>query len=228
MQEMMRGGTTVLFVSHDVNAIRRFCSRAIWLNGGVVMGDGETNRTIDEYLDFQKLRELNTPLEENGSCAKVSAGLKQSPADDLPEYTKANQIAEIRRFRIYDENGCEVGDTICHDQKIVFEVIYDVYEPIDDPVLGIAVRTSDLDYTCGLNTLLDKCRIPWEEGRNRFYLEYSCGIRALGGLYQFDVALYDKTASVPIQYISAVKQITVLADYIGEGRYIIPHRWLKG
>ncbi len=34
MSELMRGGTTVLFVSHDVNSIKRFCKSALWLQNG--------------------------------------------------------------------------------------------------------------------------------------------------------------------------------------------------
>ena len=36
MRELMDGGTAVLFVSHDMNAVRRFCDRAIWLDHGEV------------------------------------------------------------------------------------------------------------------------------------------------------------------------------------------------
>lgn len=56
-------------------------------------------------------------------------------------------------------------------------------------------------------------------------LEYVDGILALGGRYYFDVALYEQTATVPIQYISKVKEFNVKANYDGEGVYIIPHRW---
>ena len=36
MMELMGGGTTVLFVSHDMNQIREMCSRVVWLEGGTV------------------------------------------------------------------------------------------------------------------------------------------------------------------------------------------------
>ena len=47
----------------------------------------------------------------------------------------------------------------------------------------------------------------------------------MSGKYYFDAALFDQTATVPIQYTSMIKEITIVSDYIGEGRYVIPHIW---
>ena len=51
----MQGGTTVLFVSHDINAIRRFCTRIVWLRKGQVQEEGDVNAISDRYLDFLKI-----------------------------------------------------------------------------------------------------------------------------------------------------------------------------
>ena len=44
-----RRGLTVLFVSHDMDAISRICSRVIWLAGGKVVRDGDPDEVIAEY-----------------------------------------------------------------------------------------------------------------------------------------------------------------------------------
>ncbi|MBR4767940.1 MAG: ABC transporter ATP-binding protein, partial [Lachnospiraceae bacterium] len=49
MMELMSGGTTVLFVSHDMKQIREMCSRVIWLDGGRVRMNGETKEVCDAY-----------------------------------------------------------------------------------------------------------------------------------------------------------------------------------
>lgn len=49
MLEMMGGGTTVLFVSHDVAQIREMCSRAVWLEHGKVRMFGSVNEICDAY-----------------------------------------------------------------------------------------------------------------------------------------------------------------------------------
>lgn len=51
MQEIMASGATVLFVSHSIEQVRQICSRAIWLENGRIIRDGEVNEICDEYMD---------------------------------------------------------------------------------------------------------------------------------------------------------------------------------
>lgn len=212
MTQMMEGGTTVLFVSHDINAIRRFCTSAIWLNRGEILRYGNVDKVADEYLDYLKMGEI--VLEK-----------KELLSDGLPEFNPKDILAEIIAFRIIDSNGLE-RDEIQFSESVTVEVIYDVYdETVTNPVLGVAIHRIDDEYICGLNTLLDKIDIPWNYGRNKMYLKYPLGVLAIGGTYYFDTALFDRTATVPIQYIQMIKQFTVVSNYVGEGIMIIPHRW---
>jgi len=69
VQQEAERGLTVLFVSHDMDAIVRVCSRVIWLNGGEVMKDGEPDEVVNEYQNaawasasstrFEKGRHIN-------------------------------------------------------------------------------------------------------------------------------------------------------------------------
>lgn len=49
MLELMSGGTTVLFVSHDLNQIREMCNRVVWLDGGTVKMVGDAKTVCDAY-----------------------------------------------------------------------------------------------------------------------------------------------------------------------------------
>ena len=49
MEEMLSGGTTLLFVSHDAEMVKRMCRRAVWLNNGVMMDIGEAAAVCDKY-----------------------------------------------------------------------------------------------------------------------------------------------------------------------------------
>lgn len=213
MKQMMQGGTTVLFVSHDTNAIKRFCSKALWINKGEFIDFGDIDRITDRYLDF--LKHGNENISEEIASTK----------EDIQPFTPGDNIAEIVDFSVYNRNEKLVNE-IEKDEYIRIVVTYDVYdENIENPVLGVAIKGMDDDYVCGLNTLLDNIKIPWKYGRNKLYLEYPYGILSIGGKYYFDTALFEETATVPIQYISMVKEFTVTSEYVGEGRYIIPHSW---
>ena len=216
MKKMMEGGTTVLFVSHDINAIRRFCKRAIWIHQGCVIEDGEVNRVADRYMDFLKMNELDY---ENTFAGKHRNNQAIAP------FVGKDAIAEIVDFQVFDSHGT-VGETILFDEPLKIQVTYDVYDTsIVSPVLGVAVRSADDDYTCGLNTLLDEFSIPWNYGRNQVVLEFPYGLRAAGGKYYFEAALEDQTATVAIHYIQRIKAFTMVMRYEFEGRYNIPHEW---
>ena len=49
MLELMKGGTTVLFVSHTMSQIREMCDRVLWLDHGTVKMIGETQKVCDAY-----------------------------------------------------------------------------------------------------------------------------------------------------------------------------------
>ncbi len=49
MQELLGGGTTVLFVSHSLGEIERMCNRSVWLEKGQVKMIGETKAVVGEF-----------------------------------------------------------------------------------------------------------------------------------------------------------------------------------
>jgi lipopolysaccharide transport system ATP-binding protein len=58
MQDLSReGGRTVLFVSHNMQAITTLCSRVILVNKGAIIQDDETSKVIQNYLMFETSKE---------------------------------------------------------------------------------------------------------------------------------------------------------------------------
>lgn len=216
MKKMMDSGTTVLFVSHDISAIRRFCNRAMWVNQGQIKKIGNTNLVCDKYYSF---------LSTGNDSSEGENEEKHGNREELPKFIKKDCIAEIIGFNInnlYDEPV----STIELEQPIYAEVVYDVYdETIQEPVLGIATLDENDRCICAFNTLLDKVTIPWRYGRNKFRMEFPLGIRINNGQHYFNVALFEKTATIPIQYLTNVKTVKIHSEYLGEGICIVPHEW---
>ncbi len=50
IEELKAEGKTIVFVTHGMGAVKRFCTRAVWLHQGKIKMDGKTNEVIDEYL----------------------------------------------------------------------------------------------------------------------------------------------------------------------------------
>lgn len=53
MMEMIKGGTTVLYVSHSLESIKDLCTRVIWLEHGQIVKMGNTQEICDEYYEKQ-------------------------------------------------------------------------------------------------------------------------------------------------------------------------------
>ena len=53
MMEMIKGGTTVLYVSHSLESIKDLCTKVVWLEHGKVVKMGDTKEICDEYYKAQ-------------------------------------------------------------------------------------------------------------------------------------------------------------------------------
>lgn len=54
MMEMIKGGTTVLFVSHSVESVKKICDRVVWIEKGQIKTIGETEKIINQYISSVK------------------------------------------------------------------------------------------------------------------------------------------------------------------------------
>jgi lipopolysaccharide transport system ATP-binding protein len=95
VEEGGRNGLTVLFVSHDMDAIMRVCNRVVWINAGQVVRMGEPEAIVDEY--------------QNAIWA-------QSDASRSERGRRANRFAEVLSVRLVSSTGREIGGaTISED-----------------------------------------------------------------------------------------------------------------
>lgn len=218
--EFMNLGKTVIFVSHDVNMIKRFCKRAIWINEGNLIADGETDLITDGYTDF-----LKSGLTYEEYEKAISLGDRNIVEGQSVHEQNKDSIAEVLSLRIFDKNGEDTSEII-HGEDVTIEITYKVNdEKIDKPVLGVAIRSIDHQYICGLNTLLDGKDISWKQGKNTCKLTYE-KFNLIGGNYYFEVALYDQTATVPFDYKGQFKNFLVKMNYIAEGTVVLHHNWI--
>lgn len=58
MNKMLEGGTTLLFVSHNVDQVRQLCDHAVWLEKGRVQALGEVNEVCDQYVQITQKKKV--------------------------------------------------------------------------------------------------------------------------------------------------------------------------
>src|SRR5262249_41584115 len=71
VRSMIASGTTLLFVSHDLQLINHLCSRAIWLHSGRVQTDGEPSAVTRAYQQFVVRAEV-----ESAALAGTAVGVR--------------------------------------------------------------------------------------------------------------------------------------------------------
>ena len=54
MRELKKQGKTMVFVTHNMNAVNELCDRAVWLYKGEIKMDGNTKDVVDEYIKVTK------------------------------------------------------------------------------------------------------------------------------------------------------------------------------
>lgn len=83
-EELKASGKTIIFVSHNADDVRRFCSRAIWLDSGRIMADGSVEKVTSEYMEYCVSGGLTDThgdfINRYGSCAGAVKSVKLSAA----------------------------------------------------------------------------------------------------------------------------------------------------
>ncbi len=97
MYDLRDSGTTVLFVSHSIGMVRRFCTEAILLHKGRLVSSGEPAEVVDRY------REL---LDNSQDAKKAKAGAQASEQERQLDYSIEHEDEEDTPFR---ETGRRTG-----------------------------------------------------------------------------------------------------------------------
>lgn len=71
MQEVSKSGRTIVFVSHQMNQIRRLCERVFWLEGGLIRKVGQTGLILGEYEAAASASQHGQDGRSNGNLAKT-------------------------------------------------------------------------------------------------------------------------------------------------------------
>lgn len=105
MQSVAGAGRTVLFVSHNLAALRTLCHRGLVLNNGTVAGQGEANQMVDFYLKYNT---QDNPL----------------VAWSDPITAPQDEVFRLKKVRVC--SGANSVEAITIDQPTHIEIEYDL------------------------------------------------------------------------------------------------------
>ena len=155
IKEMQESGTTILFVSHDLGAIRALCSRVILLNDGRIEADGAPTYALNRYQKVIMSREA--AYIQQSAIQAIEPQTEQKVGGDgvhvsaEHSYRHGDGSAEIVTSELLDSAGqpvevVETGDSLQCRVRVVF------HADLDDPVFGFVIRNRHGIHLYGTNT----------------------------------------------------------------------------
>lgn len=134
IQEFRAGGGSIIFVSHDMNAVKILCDKTVLLDKGKMIDYGEPKDIVDFYQNMvlKKTHQGDVPIQI------FQKNIKESKDENVGITT---QEVELISFKFLNESGEEISYIESEKSlKIIYEV--KALKDLDDPHYGICVRNN--------------------------------------------------------------------------------------
>ena len=196
MLRMRRQGVTTVFVSHNLDAIWRICSSAVWLDHGKVRMTGSAHKVSDAY--YTHVLESSANDDESAEEKKEwAAGRMGSGEARVTDIEFMGEEMQARRVFLTNE-------------PLIVRVHYQADTPIEKPLMGLGFFQADSSaHLAGPNNSLNQYEIPVMFGKG--YLDYRIEkLPLLPGDYLLSTAIYDNAEVHPFDVWHHAARFTVV------------------
>ena len=240
--EFKKMGKTILFVSHDLSSIAKYCDRVVLLNQGHKLGEGSPKEMIDAYKQvlvgqYEVPEEEDSLLEDediNELAAEVSDGHKKRKSStkkvsaksaealgvnpDALEYgTKA---AVIHDYYVTDKKGTKAsaiikGEEFTLHYKVKFE------EDVPAPIFAFTIKNVRGTEITGTNSMFEKAYLSDAKAGEVKEVTFTQNMDLQGGEYLLSLGVtgYEKEKFEVYHRLYDVINITVVSDKDTVGYY---------
>lgn len=237
--EFRKAGKTILFVSHDLGSILKYCDRCLLLNKGEQVAAGPSKEVVDTYRrimveHYQQSRQLA----EASAAPAVSAGERKNKADpkDLtwpadviwkngivrnPEAQEyGDLLAEIIDYGVMNERG-DITGMILKGETYSVLVRFRFNAQIDHPIFAFTLRDKKGTEICGTNTLYEDAQIETAEKGMTGVVRFTQRMTLQGGEYMLSLGLTGYLDGELHAYhrLYDICTIQVLADVVKVGYF---------
>jgi len=217
IKALQEAGTTILFVSHDTNAVKTLCGAAIFLDRGRLVTMGPADDTVNQYLSLIAAREARAAAspyrvlgEERGALAEQE--LAYRPAGDLgrpdeahpdvyredPDFPRRPNLfrhgtgdARIQNVELLDECG-RPTDVVEFDRPVTLRVHIEFLKDVSSPVLGFLLRDRLGVDILGINTFAEGVPLGDRKAGEKLVVDFTTRLPLRPGYYSVAPALaYD-------------------------------------
>jgi ABC-2 type transport system ATP-binding protein len=201
IDKFQREGRTILFVTHSADLVRRICNRAVVLHHGEMVANGSAGESIRIFREY-----LHGHLDET-----PAALTRDLPGD-----------AHIAAVRI-EHPGRPDRPYLLAGEPLTIDVLLDIKQPIEDPVLTLEVYDSTGTRIYGADTDTLAQPLPPLRGPTRVSFEIP-SVPLLDGAYPLVIHLKDRHQGRLLAFREHEDSFEVVNPSRVEGSVLLPVR----
>jgi len=206
IQTLKQSGATIVFVSHDLEAVRSLADRTIWMEHGCIRLEGKTDEVVAKYLAAMVTRGRKEIMEEAGIGKPLDTpselDLSEEAYDRIPKFVNTVFNVDHRygsgKARVqgvgvfgregYPASGVEQGDRVCVRISVEFAAL------VEHPNIGFMMRNRLGQDVAGTNLLYEGVQLPPAQPGERISVDFIMDLPYLhAGFYHFAPAVADGT-----------------------------------
>ena len=206
-EEFKAAGKTILFVSHDLSSIAKYCDRVVVLNKGDKLAEGGPKEMIDLYKQVlvgqfahEKDPEYKDILED-----------KMSESTDMLEY--GSEDARITEYYVTDSKGLKTNALI-KGSEFTIHMHIKFARDVKQPIFAFTIKDVKGTEITGTNTMFEKAFLDDAKAGEEFDITFTQNIDLQGGQYllSFGVTGYKLDDFTVYHRLYDALDITVISD----------------
>lgn len=227
-EEFKNMGKTIVFVSHDLSSISKYCDRVFLLNQGKLLGEGAPKEMIDAYkrilvgqyeVPAQEEENLLEDPEIRKAAGKAAGvGTAQGVNPTVLEYGTGQ--ARITEFYVTDDHGVRTtavikGTEFTLHMRVKFE------ESVPNPIFAFSFKNVQGTEITGTNSMVEKAFLESAEAGQVKDITFTQKMSLQGGEYLLSLGVtgYDKDKFEVYHRLYDTLNITVVSDKNTVGYY---------
>ncbi len=199
INEFKEKGNTIILITHDMAAVKNFCSTAAWLNDGKISMTGPPVEIIKSYTSYMNY-DLQTTLPSGGGegAVKKGSGIEWEDVSGCPSFGEGGAV--IKGVALYAKDPYRKIKAFGGGEWVVFYAEIEAAQEISSPIVGLAMNNSYGQSILGIgNWMVGADMGPLAKG-DTIIAEFEMKLPLLkNGQYSFTVSIADGTEATHAQ-----------------------------
>ena len=224
-EEFKKMGKTIIFVSHDLSSVSKYCDRVVLLNQGVKLGEGSPKEMIDDYkrvlvgqYELPESKSESSLLNDEQIQVAVQKKAAKQDTSKLLEY--GTKEAVIEQFYMTDDRGTE-SKSIIKGSEFTIHMKVRFMADLPAPIFAFSIKTVKGTEITGTNTMFEKNFLESVKAGAVKDITFTQKMSLQGGEYllSFGVTGYDGNDFQVYHRLYDALDLTVISDKNTVGFY---------